>query len=218
MTPDGAGGEPVAQCRQAQPEATMSPTSDMRAWRTDATRRWVAGGLVAAGALVAAGPSFAARASQITTEARAALDQLYAQRPETRNIGARAKSVLVFPSIVKAGLVVGGQSGEGAMLTKGQPTAFYRLSAASYGLQAGAQKYAYAMFFMTDSALDYLKKSGGWAVGSGPSFVVLDEGAAKSTNTTTMKKDVWVIAFGQKGLMGGLGMEGTKITQIHPDP
>jgi lipid-binding SYLF domain-containing protein len=197
----------------------MSPRSELRAWPAAPSRRRAAGGLVAASVLVAAAPAFAAdRAGQIAADSKAALDRLYAQRPETRAIGARAKSVLVFPSIVKAGFLVGGQAGDGAMLTRGQATGFYRIAAASYGLQAGAQKYAYALFFMTDSAVNYLKTSGGWAVGSGPSFVVLDEGAAKNTNTTTLKKDIWVIAFGQKGLMGGFGMEGSKITEIHPDP
>jgi lipid-binding SYLF domain-containing protein len=196
----------------------MGSISRARAPEMAPTRRGIAGGLALLGLLVAAGPASAARASQITEDSKAALDRLYAQQPETREIGARAKSVLVFPAIVKAGFVVGGQRGEGAMLTNGEATGFYRIAAASYGLQAGAQKYAYAMFFMTDSALDYLKTSGGWAIGSGPSFVVLDEGKAKNTNTTTLKKDIWVIAFGQHGLMGGLGMEGSKITEIHPDP
>ncbi len=160
----------------------------------------------------------AAHASQIALDARTALDRLYAARPATRDYGRKAKAILVFPSIVKAGLLIGGQEGSGAMLKNGKAIGFYRIAAASYGLQAGAQTFAYALFFMTDSAIDYLQTSKGWAVGSGPSVVMLDEGMAKNTNTTTLQKDVYAVAFGQKGLMAGLGLEGSKITQIHPDP
>ncbi len=89
--------------------------------------------------------------------------------------------------------------------------------AASYGLQAGAQTSGYAMFLMNDSALDYLKKSQGWEVGVGPTVVVMDEGLAKSLTTSTAKDDIYAFIFGQKGLMAGLSLQGSKITQITPD-
>jgi lipid-binding SYLF domain-containing protein len=81
-------------------------------------------------------------------------------------------------------------------------------------LQAGVQKYGYALFFMTNSALQYLDKSDGWELGTGPSIVVVDVGTAKSITTTTAKSDVYAFFFDQKGLMGGLGIQGTKITKI----
>lgn len=99
-----------------------------------------------------------------------------------------------------------------------EPAAFFEIGAASFGLQAGMQTFSYALFFITDSALDYLRKSSGWAIGSGPSLVVVDKGFAKSLNTTTLNQDVYAIPFGQEGLMAGLGLEGSKITQIHPKP
>jgi lipid-binding SYLF domain-containing protein len=84
-------------------------------------------------------------------------------------------------------------------------------------LQAGAQEFGYAMYFMTNKALDYLKNSNGWEIGVGPSVVVVDEGMARALTTTTAKEDLYVFFFAQKGLMAGLGVQGSKITQIHLD-
>ena len=89
--------------------------------------------------------------------------------------------------------------------------------AASYGLQAGAQAFGYALFFINDSAIDYLKNSKGWEIGVGPSITVVDAGAARSLTTTTAKSDIYAFFFDQKGLMAGLGLQGSKITQINPD-
>jgi len=111
---------------------------------------------------------------------------------------------------------VGAQSGNGVLFERGVPTGYYNISAASYGLQAGVQSFSYALFFMDRSALTYLTKSDGWSVGSGPSVVVLDQGMAKSLTTTTLTQDVYAIPFGQKGLMAGVGIEGSKITRINP--
>jgi lipid-binding SYLF domain-containing protein len=163
-------------------------------------------------------PAAQAKASkaQIDRDSQAALQQLYATSPKARELGAKSRAILVFPKIVKAGLGIGGLSGNGVLLQKGRPVGYYNMSAGTWGLQAGAQKYSYAMFFITQSALDYLAKSNGWAIGSGPSVVVMDEGKAKSMSSTTLSQDVYAFPFGQKGLMAGLGLEGSKITQIHP--
>jgi lipid-binding SYLF domain-containing protein len=158
------------------------------------------------------------RAAKLAADSKAALDRLYSTNPKARELGQKARAILVFPRIVKAGLVVGGQGGEGALFENGRAVAFYNTFAGSYGLQAGAQSYSSALFFITASSLDYLKKSEGWSIGSGPSVVVIDQGKAKSMNTTTLKQDVYAFIYGQKGLMAGIGLEGTKITQIYPDP
>ena len=100
------------------------------------------------------GGASAASASQLGKDAIAALHRLYAAQPKARQLGGKAKAILVFPKIIKAGLVIGGQSGDGVLLIGGKPTAYYNLSAASFGLQAGGQTFSYALFFMTDSALD----------------------------------------------------------------
>jgi len=182
-----------------------------------ATRRGILSIAVAA-LLLAAGArvTFAAGAAEISSSARAALSKLYASNPSAKTIGSKAKGILVFPSILKAGFMVGAQSGDGAMFKGGKTVAYYRSLAGSYGFQAGVQTFGYALFFMNDSALSYLDKSEGWEVGSGPSLVIADDGFAKSMSTTTLTQDVYAYIFNQKGLMAGVGIQGSKITRIHP--
>lgn len=156
-------------------------------------------------------------AQEINRESRAALQKLYSTVPAARRVGDSATAVLVFPSIVKAGFVVGAQRGEGTLFSRGKTIGYYSTTSASFGLQAGVQKFGYALFFITESDLAYLRKSGGWEIGSGPSVVIVDKGMAESFTTTTLKKGVYAFAFGQKGLMAGLGLQGTKITKIQPD-
>lgn len=156
----------------------------------------------------------AATAAQLNANGRAALSRLYAQSSKASALGRSAQAILVFPKIVKAGLVIGGQGGEGVLFVHGRPTSYYKISAVSYGLQAGGQSFSYALFFMNNKALNYLNRSDGWAIGSGPSVVVIDKGKAMSTTSTTIAEDVAAFPFGQKGLMAGLGLEGSKITRI----
>lgn len=157
----------------------------------------------------------AATADELNRNAGTALQDLYAKSPAAKALAEKAVAILVFPSITKGGFLVGGQFGEGALLKRGKPAGYYSTVSISYGLQAGVQKYGYALFFMTNSALEYLDKSDGWELGTGPSIVVVDVGAAKSISTTTAKSDVYAFFFDQKGLMGGLGIQGTKITRIN---
>ena len=168
--------------------------------------------------LVMAQPAMAgSKASEIDKQVDLALEQLYSSTPAAREIAKVAKGVLVFPSIIKAGLIVGGQYGEGALRVDGKTVGYYNTVAASYGLQIGAQSFGFAMFFMNDKALEYLNKSEGWEIGVGPTIVVVDKGAAKTLTTTTAKDDIYAFCFSQKGLMAGLGLQGSKITRIHPD-
>jgi lipid-binding SYLF domain-containing protein len=153
----------------------------------------------------------AATAAEIDRSVRTGLRKLYASSPSARAVGQSAKAVLVFPSIVKGGFIVGAQGGEGALLGGGRTLGYYNTIAASYGLQAGVQKFGVALFFMTDSSLGYLKKSGGWELGTGPSIVVVDAGMAKSLTTTTLQKDVYAFFFDQKGLMAGLACKDPKL-------
>jgi lipid-binding SYLF domain-containing protein len=158
----------------------------------------------------------AASAAEISREAKQALHQLYSTSPAARHLAGRAKGILVFPSIIKGGFMVGAQHGDGALFSHGRAVGYYKTVAASYGLQAGIQKFGYALFFMTDRDLAYLHKSGGWEIGTGPSVVIVDAGMAKTLTTTTLRKGVYAFAFGQRGLMAGLGLQGSKITEIHP--
>jgi lipid-binding SYLF domain-containing protein len=159
--------------------------------------------------------SHAASAAELNRGAKAALQKLYAKSPPAKALGAKATAILVFPAITKGGLIVGGQYGEGALMKGGRTTGYYNTVSVSYGLQAGVQKYGYALFFMTDSALAYLDRSDGWELGTGPSIVIVDVGAAGGVTTTTAKSDVYAFFFDQKGLMAGLGLQGTKITRIN---
>lgn len=111
---------------------------------------------------------------------------------------------------------MGGQYGEGALRKGGKTAGYYNTVAASYRLQAGAQKFGYALFFTDDASLKYLDKSDGWELGVGPSIVVVDEGVARSLSTTTAKEGIYAFFFDQKGLMGGLGIQGSKVTKITP--
>jgi len=168
----------------------------------------------AAGALTGPNPATAASAAEIDRDAQKALENLYAKSPSAKTMGEKAVGVLVFPGIVKGGLIVGGQYGEGALIKDGKTVGYYSTVAASYGLQIGLQKYGYALFFMTDSALKWLDKSDGWEIGVGPSIVVVDAGAATSMTSTTAQSDIYAFFFDQKGLMAGLGLQGTKITRL----
>ena len=158
----------------------------------------------------------AASKAEIDRDARAALASLYKKVPGAKALGDKAVAVLVFPSIVKGGFIVGGQYGDGALRKGGKTTAYYRSLAGSYGFQAGVQAFGYVLFFMDDASLQYLDKTEGYEVGVGPSLVVLDDGFGKTMSTTTMQKGVYAFIFDQKGLMGGMGIQGTKITKINP--
>ena len=166
--------------------------------------------------LVPVAPALAASAAEISRDANKALQDLYAKVPAAKTIGAKSQAILVFPTITKAGLGIGGQYGDGALIKGGKVVGYYNTSGLSTGLQAGAQQYGYVMFFMNEGALKSLDSAAGFEVGVGPSIVVLDEGKAKTTTTTTMKDDIYAFIFSQKGLMAGLGLQGNKITKINP--
>ena len=167
---------------------------------------------------VSVSPALADSAAVIDAEVDTALKRLYSSNAAAKNISEAAKGVLVFPDIIKGGFIVGGQYGKGALRINGKTTRYYQTASASFGLQAGAQSFGYAMFFMTNSGLDYLRSSDGWEVGVGPSVVVVDQGVAKSLTTTTYKDDILVFFFNQKGLMAGIVITGTKISPYSPDP
>ena len=165
---------------------------------------------------LAVSPALARSAAQITAEGRQTLQRLEATDPGSRVFARNARAVLVFPSIFKAGLVFGGESGNGVLLVHGRARGFYNLSGGSWGLQVGAQKFSYVLFFMNDSSVRYLRESNGFAVGTGPSIVVVNKGAGAAGDTTTLAKDVYAYPFNQKGLMADLTLQGTKISPIHP--
>jgi lipid-binding SYLF domain-containing protein len=159
----------------------------------------------------------AASAYEINQQVDAAVASLYATTPAALELSKKARAILVFPSIVKAGFLFGGQFGEGALRQRGQTLGYYSTVAASYGLQIGVQTFGYAMFLMNDKAMNFLNQQGGWELGVGPSIVVLDQGLARSFTTATAVDDVYAFIFNQQGLMAGMGLQGSKITPYTPD-
>ena len=158
--------------------------------------------------------ALAARRAETERDARRALQSLSAKNSAARLLAEKARAVLVFPNIVKAGFMFGGQIGDGVLLKNGKVAGQYNSVAASYGFQAGLQVFGYALFFMNDKALAYLDESEGFELGVGPSVVVVDAGFGKSLTSTTITQDVYAFIFDQKGLMAGIGIQGSKITKI----
>ena len=159
--------------------------------------------------------AFAATAEDLNTDSRQALENLYRSTPTAETISHRARAILVFPNIVKAGLVFGGSYGEGELIKQGKVSGYYNSISGTWGLQAGAQSYGYVVFLMNRKAVDYLDKSSGWEIGVGPTVVLVNEGVAKNLSTTTLKDDAYAFIFNQQGLMAGLTIEGTKISKIN---
>lgn len=148
----------------------------------------------------------------LDAQARAALQQLLATTPKAKELYPHSKGVLVFPDIVKAGLVVGAEGGKGVMFgPDGKILGYYGAHAVSVGLQAGGQSFSEALFLMTDEATRTLTSGAGLSIGTGPSVVVVDAGTAASITTTTLKSDVYAFIFGQQGLMAGIALEGQRI-------
>jgi lipid-binding SYLF domain-containing protein len=156
----------------------------------------------------------AATAEDLDKDSRQALKTLYKTNSVAEDISRTAKAILVFPNIVKAGLVFGGSYGEGALIKGSTVVDYYNSVSGSWGLQAGAQSYGYAVFLMTDEAVQYIEKTDGWEIGVGPTIVVVDEGVAKNLSTSSLKDDAYAFIFSQQGLMAGVTIEGTKITPI----
>jgi lipid-binding SYLF domain-containing protein len=156
----------------------------------------------------------AATAEDLNKDAVQALETLYRSNSAAEAISGRARAILVFPNVVKAGLVFGGSYGEGVLMKGSEVSGYYNSVSASWGWQAGAESYSYVVFLMSDKAVKYLNKSKGWEIGVGPTVVVMNEGVAKNLSTSTLKDDAYAFIFDQKGLMASLSIEGTKISPI----
>ena len=152
--------------------------------------------------------------ADLVGDSRRALQQLVAQNPAAAKCKSRAVAVLVFPDVVKAGFIFGAQGGQGTLFINGQPRGRYRTVAASYGLQAGVQKYGYALFLMNQDAVNWVNNTRGWEIGTGPSVVIVDKGMARSFTTDTLHSGIYAFTFDQQGLMAGLGLQGSKIMRI----
>ena len=172
--------------------------------------------LVAALALFAAGrPGHAGSAGEINAGVDATLRQFFGQVPGARELAGRAAGVLVFPTILKAGIGIGGEYGEGAMLIGGRPVAYYNSLSASIGFQLGAQARSVIIMFMTPQALNSFRRVDGWKVGIDGSVAIITVGVGGSIDTTKVTKPVIGFILDPKGLMYNLTLEGSKISRIN---
>jgi len=170
-------------------------------------------GLAMAACLVSF-PAAAVDNTKLDAEAQKALAALIAKEPAAAGLAKGAKGILVFPQIVRAGFIIGGEGGDGTLLVNGQPVAHYSDGGLSVGFQAGGQEFGYVLFFMDDEALKVLSSMDGWSIGVGPTVVVVDKGVAKNLTTKTVQSGVYAFIFSQKGLMAGMALKGNKITKI----
>src|SRR5580658_3024537 len=151
---------------------------------------------------------------ELNKDADQALHMLTSTNPLAADIAKKATAVLVFPNIVKAGLVFGGAYGEGVLKQGSEVDGYYNSITGSFGWQAGAQSYGYVVFLMNDRALKYIHETHGWEIGVGPTVVVVNEGVAKNLSSTSLQDDAYAFIFDQQGLMASLSLEGTKISHI----
>lgn len=176
----------------------------------------LAGALLALPLLGPAPAGATEEADVIDLRVKHAIDRLQRSVPGATELMNRAKGVLIVPGITKAGLLVGGAYGEGALLVNGATVGYYSLASASVGLQAGVQKFDQALFFMTTAALEKFRRSKGWELGADAEVVVPDQGLSTGLTTTTAQAPVIAVTFGQGGLMAGVSLEGAKYTRIAP--
>ena len=156
----------------------------------------------------------AASIADLNQDSDQAIKMLINHNPAAAEVAKKARAILVFPSIIKAGLIFGGAYGEGELKQGSTVDGYYNSFTGSWGLQAGAQSYGYVVFLMNDKALSYIHESHGWEIGVGPTVVVVNEGVAENLSSTTLQDDAYAFIFDQKGLMAGISIEGTKISRI----
>jgi len=163
----------------------------------------------------AASESNEAKRREINAKVHGTLSRLFSTVKGSRELVAKANGVLVFPSVLQAGFVVGGQYGEGALLVGGKPVGYYSTVSGSFGLQAGAQSKAIIFLFMTHDALASFRNSKGWSVGGEGSVALVKVGVNGAIDTTTATAPVQVIVLTNTGLMGDVSLSGTKVSRLN---
>lgn len=161
--------------------------------------------------------AYASEAAEIDAAVDEGLQKLFAEIPEARELAEKSAGVLVFPRIVKAGLVAGFAGGKGALRIDGKTAGYYQSRAVSYGYQAGIETFGYALFLVGEEDLKSLQENrGDFAVGTSPSLVIADKGFVKALGTGTLRNGIVAFFFSEEGLMVGAGLQATKVTQINP--
>ncbi len=168
----------------------------------------------AAVVLLCSSVSSAATKTQIDERVHHAMQQFYQLDPAHRDLVSRAKGALVFPRVTKGGVGVGGEFGEGALRIDGKNVTYYSVSGASVGLTLGLAKHKEIILFMSQEALDKFMTSHGWAIGADTGVAVMSKGAGGQYDTQTLQRPILAFVFGEKGLIGDVSLEGTKITKL----
>jgi len=176
--------------------------------------RTAAAALVLCGFALSPPPVAAASKEELDAHVGAAIQDLYRTSAAAKELAGKSAGMLVFPTIVKAGLIVGGEYGEGALLVGGKTVAYYNIISASWGLQAGVQEKSLVLLFMTADALSKFRESKGWKAGVDGSVALATLGAGEAIDTETQNKPIIGFVFSNKGLMANLTLEGSKITRI----
>jgi len=169
---------------------------------------------VIAGALLISGMAIASSADKIDREVEKTIDVFKEKVNGSEVFLAQAAGYLIFPKVYKAGFVFGAESGEGALIVAGKTVDYYRTSAGSFGLQAGAQAKSVVIAFMTEDSLSKFRNSTGWKVGVDGSVALVDIGVGKTIDTNNIKDPVVGFIFGSKGLMYNLTLEGSKFSKL----
>jgi lipid-binding SYLF domain-containing protein len=156
----------------------------------------------------------AASAVEIDAKADAAIESFFQTAPAGKELAEKAEGILIFPSVVKAGILVGGEYGEGALRINGRTVEYYSTASGSIGLQLGAQAKSIIIMFMDKTALDEFRNSQGWEVGVDGSVALITIGTGGSIDSITAQEPIIGFVFGQKGLMLNVTLEGSKMTKI----
>ena len=154
------------------------------------------------------------RRRSIDAEVDNALARLYGQVEGSEQLVGRARGVLVFPSVMEAGFIVGASRGQGALRIGGKTVSYHATTSGSFGLQAGAQSTAVFILFMTDEALKRFQDSRGWTAGTDASVTLLSVGASAQVTTATAQQPVVGYVLSNRGLMAGITLDGTRITRL----
>jgi lipid-binding SYLF domain-containing protein len=172
--------------------------------------------MLVSGCTVNQGPAKPSDSTREGVEAGAAstMATLYQSVPGARNLENKAVATLVFPRILAAGLIVGGEHGRGVLHARGRPDSFYDITGLSVGWQAGAQSKALVIMFLTPQALDKFLASHGWTAGVDASVAVVRDGANATLDTLSGKTEVVAFALTNSGLMAAATIDGTKITPV----
>ena len=180
------------------------------------TRNFYAAVSVAVATLLLSAVSFSATKDEIDAHVQHALTKFNQLNPANQDLVARAKGILVFPRVTKAGAGVAGEFGEGALRVNGQNVGYYSLTSASVGLTLGVAKHDEIIMFMTQEALDKFTSTKGWAVGADTGIAMLSKGCQTATMTPRLcKRPILGFVFAEKGLIADVSLDGSKITQLN---